>query len=89
MRLGRLVSFPVQISRSGSRYTISANTTVSRAKRAPLAVSCQAKGKGLVIKLRTRKRGRKLRSVVGPKFSIGYSNQSKHSVGVHATFRFS
>jgi hypothetical protein len=84
-----VVSFPVQISRSGRRYTISANTTVSRAARAPLAVSCQAKGKGLVIKLRTRKRGRKLRSVVGPKFGIGYSNQSKKSVGVHVTFRFS
>jgi hypothetical protein len=84
-----VVSLPVQISRSGSRYTISANTTVSRAKRAPLVVSCQAKGKGLVINLRTRKRGQKLRSVVGSKFSIGYSNQSKHSVGVHATFRFS
>jgi hypothetical protein len=84
-----VVSFPVQISRSGSSYTISANTTVSRAKRAPLAVSCQAKGNGLVIKLRTRKRGRKLRSVVGPKFGIGYSNQSKKSVGAHVTFRFS
>jgi hypothetical protein len=84
-----VVSFPVQISRSGSRYTISANTTVSRAARAPLAISCQAKGKGLVIKLRTRKRGQKLRSVVGPKFSIGYSNQSKRSVGAHVTFRFS
>jgi hypothetical protein len=84
-----VVSFPVQVSRSGSRYTISANTTVSRAARAPLAVSCQAKGKGLVIKLRTRKRGQKLRSVVGSKFSVGYSNQSKHSVGAHVTFRFS
>jgi hypothetical protein len=38
--------------------------------------------------LRTRKRGRKLRSVVGPKFSIGYPNQGKHSLGLHATFRF-
>jgi hypothetical protein len=84
-----VVSLPVQISRSGTRYTVSANSTVSRAARAPLVVSCQAKGSGLVIKLRTRKRGRKLRSVVGPKFSVGYSNQSKHSVGVHATFRFS
>jgi hypothetical protein len=84
-----VVSFPVQISRSGSRYTVSAHTTVSRDAQAPLAISCQAKGKGLVIKLRARKRGRKLRSVVGPKFGIGYSNQSKHSVGVHATFRFS
>ncbi len=84
-----VVSFPVQISRSGSLYTISANTTVSRAARAALAVSCQAKGKGLVIKLRTLKRGRKLRSVVGPQFSVGYSNQSKHSVGAHVTFRFS
>ena len=84
-----VVSFPVQISRSGSRYTVSANTTVSRAARPALAVSCQAKGKGLVIKLMTRKRGQKLRSVVGPKFSVGYSNQSKHSVGAHVTFRFS
>lgn len=84
-----VVSFPVQISRSGSRYTISANTRVSRAPRAPLVVSCQAKGNGLVIKLRTRKRGQKLRSVVGPKFSIGYSNQTKRSVGAHVTFRFS
>jgi hypothetical protein len=84
-----VVSFPVQISRSGSRYTISAHTTVSRASRAPLAVSCQAKGKGLVIKVRTRKRGRKLRSVIGAKFGIGYSNHSKKSVGVHVTFRFS
>jgi hypothetical protein len=83
-----VVSFPVQISRSGSRYTISANTTVSRAARAPLAVSCQAKGKGLVIKVRTRKRGQRLRSVVGPKFGIGYSNQTKRSVGAHVTFRF-
>jgi hypothetical protein len=83
-----VVSFPVQISRSGSRYSISANTTVSRAARAPLAVSCQAKGKGLVINLRTRKRGQKLRSVVGPKFGIGYSNQTKRSVGAHVTFRF-
>jgi hypothetical protein len=84
-----VVSFPVEISRSGSRYTISANTTVSRAARAPLAVSCQAKGNGLAIKVRTRRRGQKLRSVVGPKFGIGYSNQSKTSVGVHVTFRFS
>jgi hypothetical protein len=43
----------------------------------------------LVIKVRTRKRGQRLRSVVGPKFGIGYSNQSKKSVGVHVTFRFS
>jgi hypothetical protein len=84
-----VVSFPVQVSRSGSRYTISANTTVSRAARAPLVVSCQAKGNGLVIQVRTRKPGRKLRSVIGPNFGIGYSNQSRKSVGVHATFRFS
>lgn len=84
-----VVSFPVQIARSGSRYTIQANSAVSRASgRNPLAVSCRAKGNGMVIKLRTRKRGQKLRSVVGPKFSIGYSNPTKKPVGFRATFTF-
>jgi hypothetical protein len=84
-----VVSLPVQISRSGSRYTVTANTTVSKAHGGPLAVSCQVKGNGIVIKLRARKRGRKLRSILGPKFGIAYSNQSSKSVGFLATFRFS
>jgi hypothetical protein len=84
-----VVSLPVQISRSGSRYTVTANTTVSKAHGGPLAVFCQAKGNGIVIKLRARRSGRKLRSILGPKFGIAYSNQSKKSVGFRATFRFS
>ena len=84
-----LVSLPVKISRSGSLYTVTANTTVSKAHGGPLAVSCQVNGNGIVIKLRARKRGRTLPSILGPKFSIGYSNQSTKSVGFRATFRFS
>jgi hypothetical protein len=85
-----VISIPVQISRSGSRYTVQANSVVSRASgRAPLAVSCRLKGIGMVIQLRTRTHRQKLRSVVGPKFSIGYSNPSKKSVGFHAAFTFS
>ena len=83
-----VVSLPVQISRAGSRYTVQANSSVSKAS-GPLAVSCQVKGNGLVIKLRTRKRGRKLRPVVGPKFGIGYSNPTPKPVRLRATFRFS
>lgn len=82
-----VVSLPVQISRSGSRYTVTANSSVSRAS-GPLAVACQAKGNGMVIKLRPRKRGRKLRAVAGPRFGIGYSNHTSRSVRVHTTFRF-
>jgi len=85
-----VVSLPVQISRSGSRYTVAANSAVSRASgRGPLVVSCRVKGSGMVINLRTRNRRQKLRSVVGPKFSIGYSNPTKKSVGFRAAFTFS
>jgi hypothetical protein len=85
-----VVSIPVQISRSGSRYTVQANSVVSRASgRGPLTVSCQVKGIGMVINLRSRNRRQNLRSVVGPKFSLGYSNPTKKSVGFRATFRFS
>jgi len=82
-----VVSLPVQISRSGSRYTVTADSSVSKAS-GPLAVGCQAKGNAMVIKLRPRKRGRKLRALVGPRFGIGYSNHTSGSVRVHTTFRF-
>jgi hypothetical protein len=85
-----VISIPVQISRSGSRYTVQANSAVSRASgRGPLGLSCRLKGIGMVIQLRTRKHRQKLRSVVGPQFSIGYSNPTTKSVGFRATFRFS
>ncbi len=82
-----VVSLPVQLSRSGSRYTVTANSGVSRAS-GPLAAACQTKGDGMVIKLRPRKRGRKLRVVIGSRFGIGYSNNSSGSVRVRTTFRF-
>lgn len=82
-----VVSLPVQISRSGSRYTVTASSTVSRAS-GPLAVACQTKGNGMVIKLRARTRGRTLRALAGPRFGIGYSNHTSRSVRVRATFRF-
>jgi hypothetical protein len=82
-----VVSLPVQISRSGSRYTITANSSVSKAS-GPLAVSCQPKGSGLVIKLRPSKRGRKLAPITGPKFGIGYSNPTAGSLKLRSTFRF-
>ena len=85
-----VVSIPVQISRSGSRYTVQANSVVSRASgRGPLVVSCRVKGIGMLINLRTPNRRQKLRSVVGPKLSLGYSNPTKKSVGFHAAFTFS
>ncbi|MGZ4250694.1 MAG: hypothetical protein ACXVUE_20625 [Solirubrobacteraceae bacterium] len=84
-----LVSIPVQVVRSGSRYRITLTRSGTRARqRGPLAVSCRARSRGIQIRVRSRRR-RGLRRAVGSHFSIGYSNGTSHSVGVRATFRFS
>ena len=84
-----LVSIPVQVVRSGSRYRITLTRAATRARqRGPLAISCRARSRGIQIRVRSRRR-RGLRRAVGSHFSIGYSNATSHSVGVRATFRFS
>ena len=84
-----LVSIPVQVVRSGSRYRVTLTQSARRARqRGPLAVSCQARSGRIQIRVRSRRR-RGLRRAVGSHFSIGYSNGSTHSVGIRATFRFS
>jgi hypothetical protein len=85
-----VVSIPVEISRSGSGYTIRTGSKVSRAgPRTALATSCRVTSSGMVIKARPRRPGRRLRPIVGPKFRLAYSNRASHPVAVRATFRFS
>ena len=84
-----LVGVPIQISRSGSTYTVGAQGRTFKPRRPPLAVSCRRKGKGLVISLRPRRRGRRLRGLLGPHLTIGFANRGSSSVHFRSTFRFS
>jgi hypothetical protein len=84
-----VVSMPIQISHTSSGWLVQVNSPVTKASgRKPLAISCQPKGKGLLIKVRPRRRGQKLRKVIGGHFSLGYANPTTSPVQVHTTFTF-
>jgi hypothetical protein len=82
------VGVPIEISRSRSRYRISAlGKTSTPRHRPPIAVSCRRRGGGLVISLRSR-RGT-LRGLLGPHLTIGYANRGSSSVHFRTKYRFS
>lgn len=77
---------PVKIARTRSGYQLQAVGAISRPSgRSPVIISCQRKGKGLVIGIRPRRKGRTLRDVLGPKLTLGFVNPTKRSTGVHAS----
>jgi hypothetical protein len=84
-----LVSVALKITRTSSGYRIHpTGTTFKPVRPAGLVTSCQAKGSGLVINVRTRKRQQNLTKIVGGHFSVGYSNPTSKSVGLRDTFTF-
>jgi hypothetical protein len=82
------VAVPMQVARSGSGYLVAAKGTTSKAKRPPIVVSCRRKGRGIMITLRARRRGRKLRRLIGPHLSIGFANRGTSSVHLATKFTF-
>jgi hypothetical protein len=85
-----LVSIPVELQRTASGYHAVANgLTFKPAGRQPLAVSCRRKGAGIQIALKPRARHTKLRSLLGPHLSIGFSNPSSHSLTIKTKYAFS
>jgi hypothetical protein len=82
------VAAPIQIARSGSGYLVSANGTTSKAKRPPVVVSCGRQGRGIVLTLKPRRRGKKLRQLIGPHLSIGFANRGTSSVHLATTYTF-
>jgi hypothetical protein len=81
------VSVPFLVSRTASGYVFKLSGQTSKAtRRGPLAVSCGAKGNGLLIKTRVRARRRKLHQVIGPHLRIGFSNPTSASETIHTTF---
>lgn len=81
---------PATFTKSGRRYSVAVEGTVKRSSSgSQLKVACKRKGKGLVLTAKPRKRGKTLRSVVGPKLLLGLYNPlaAEGSPTVKLTFK--
>jgi hypothetical protein len=83
-----LVSVPIEVQRTSSGYAATFAGKTSKASSSPLKVTCRATGTGLDLKVRPASRHRKLRSLVGPKFSVGFSNAGGSPVRIRSTYTF-
>jgi hypothetical protein len=85
-----LVSVSVGLQRTASGYRAVLPAKPHRASsRPPLAVSCSPSGTGMQITLKPRSAGTKLRQVIGPHLSLGFSNPSSRPLAIHTSFTFS
>jgi hypothetical protein len=84
-----LISWPIELKRTGRTYAAVETATGSRACKTPLAVSCRANGLGIQITMRPRARRRKLHQLIGSHVSIGFSNPTSAPVRIKTTFSFS
>lgn len=85
-RFNAAVALQVTRSRSGYRGVISSKAR-RPAGRSPAVISCRRSGPGLLLTIRPRVRGQKLRRVVDAKLGIAYANPGKKPVSVHTTFK--
>jgi hypothetical protein len=77
----------VQASRSGGQYQAQVQGRTSKPQgQSPLAVSCKRKGKGMLIAIRPRARGRTLRETAGTNLGIAFANSGNKPAGVHIAF---
>jgi hypothetical protein len=82
-------SATVMVSRAGSSYVARLVGRTHRATgRVPLVVSCRAKGRGMLVSLRPRLRSHRVGPLLGPHLSVGFSNPTSQSVGIHTRFTF-
>ncbi len=78
----------IQITRSRSGYRGVISGKAHRpAGRPPATITCRRSGRGLLLTIRPRVRGQKLRQVVGPMLGVAYANRTKKPVSVHTTFK--
>lgn len=77
----------VRVTHSASGYHGEVTSSIHRASRPKLRVSCKRSGNGLLLKVRPRKRGQKLRAAAGPKLAIAYANPTSQPVGIKTTFK--
>jgi hypothetical protein len=79
----------ITISKSGGMYHAQVSgVTHKPSGRLPFTVACRHRGSGLQFTVKPRKRGRSVRSVVGPTLGIGYASHATTgaSVSVHTGF---
>jgi len=77
----------IKTTRSGSSYSASVGPAPpSRKRRTTVKLSCRRTAKGLVIKIRPRKRGQKLRSAIGSQLQVGFANPTSHAVPLKISF---
>jgi hypothetical protein len=78
-------SIGVTGSRSrGAVHVVVNGTPRSATARPPLAVSCRAHGSGIRMTVRSRKRGRSLRQLAGPRLTFGFVNRGTRPIPLHA-----
>lgn len=84
----QVLSVPVKIRRSAGRYTVRTSTPrLQKRATGKVRMTCRRKGRGIQIRLRSRVRGKPLRSTVGKNLALGYLNPSgTTSATVKTTF---
>lgn len=77
----------VTVTHSSSGYRGVVTSKIKKASRPKLVISCRRIGAGLLLKVRPRKHGQKLRAASGPTLAIGYANPTSKPVGIKTTFK--
>ncbi|MCW2968467.1 MAG: hypothetical protein JWM71_2239 [Solirubrobacteraceae bacterium] len=77
---------PIRITHTSAGFAIHFRGKRTRPKRPALEVTCRRVGGALKITMRPRSRRRSLRSVAGPKLSIGFYNHGSAAVPMRTTF---
>jgi hypothetical protein len=77
----------VKVTHSRSGYHGVVTSKIQKASHPGLVVSCRRSGSGLLLKVRPRKRGQKLRAAAGPTLAIAYANRTSKPVGIKTTFK--
>jgi hypothetical protein len=81
------VAVTLHITHSPSGYVATVISKIGTVSRPSLSVSCGRQGKGLLVGVKPRVRGRTLRQAGGPGLAIAYQNSSTKAVGIRTTFR--
>ncbi|HEV3130188.1 MAG TPA: hypothetical protein VGY32_14485 [Solirubrobacteraceae bacterium] len=77
----------IKTTRSGSGFSAMVSPApASRNRRTTVKLTCRRTAKGLVIKIRPRKRGQKLRSTIGSQLQVGFANPTSHAVPLKISF---
>jgi hypothetical protein len=77
----------VKVTHSSSGYRGEVVSKIKKATHPRLVVSCSRSGSALLLKVRPRKHGQKLRAAAGPTLAIAYANPTSQPVGIKTTFK--